>query len=301
MDTEQMPDMKERYALDVLVFDATSHWPEGQSHKLMPYVLSHQNVRSVGIAHRLDEVSYCLRNGRVNTIIIDPLIEEGDKTTMEDLAQFIVRVRREFPNVVFVVYATDKDFRKLCNIERRFEHYFFIGKYFDMMPEFQESVTEALTRCVEWHSGLFEYDIAISFAGEDRETARELASALTSLGARVFFDEYERSTMLGKDLYTHLHQIYSKYARYTVILVSKAYASKLWTSHEHQSAQERAFKQGMMEYILPIRIDDTPLPGLMETIGYSSIESGIVNIAEQIASKLWKVDPNQRPSTFYCR
>jgi len=41
----------------------------------------------------------------------------------------------------------------------------------------------------------------------------------------------------------------------------------LWTKHELASAQTRAFKENR-EYILPVRFDDTEIPGLNETVGY---------------------------------
>jgi hypothetical protein len=49
--------------------------------------------------------------------------------------------------------------------------------------------------------------------------------------------------------------------------VSESYARKLWTRHELQQAQARAFRENR-EYILPLRIDDTEIPGLNATIGY---------------------------------
>jgi hypothetical protein len=83
----------------------------------------------------------------------------------------------------------------------------------------------------------------------------------------VFYDDYEKVNLWGKDLYAHLDYVYSKAARYCVIFVSKAYAKKLWTNHERQSAQARAFQENQ-EYILPARFDSTPIPGIRPTIGY---------------------------------
>ena len=37
---------------------------------------------------------------------------------------------------------------------------------------------------------LIEYDVALSFAGEDRAHAEALASSLRDNGARVFYDEF---------------------------------------------------------------------------------------------------------------
>ncbi|MFI5297228.1 MAG: TIR domain-containing protein [Polyangiales bacterium] len=128
--------------------------------------------------------------------------------------------------------------------------------------------------------------MALSFAGEDRAHAEGLAERLRGRGIKVFYDRYERATLWGKDLYVHLHDIYSKRARFCVLFVSDSYAKKLWTSHEHKAAQERAFKDHDSEYILPIRVDDTEVPGLPAIVGYLQIGEGIDEIALLLIEKL---------------
>lgn len=113
----------------------------------------------------------------------------------------------------------------------------------------------------------FEYDIALSFAGENRDQADALAKLLTDSGVRVFYDRYETAQLWGRDLYQHLQEVYRDRAKYCVIFVSEAYAGKLWTRHELKQAQARAFREHE-EYILPLRLDDTEIPGLNATIGY---------------------------------
>src|SRR3954454_1990381 len=46
-----------------------------------------------------------------------------------------------------------------------------------------------------------EYDVALSFAGEDRPLAGKLAGLLHARHIRVFYDEYEKASLWGKDLY----------------------------------------------------------------------------------------------------
>lgn len=111
------------------------------------------------------------------------------------------------------------------------------------------------------------YDVALSFAGEDRRTAEGLARLLTSNGWRVFYDSYEEADLLGKDLYQHLQRVYRDLARYCVILISDGYAQKVWPRHELRQAQARAFRENE-EYILPLRLSDAELPGLNATTGY---------------------------------
>jgi hypothetical protein len=111
------------------------------------------------------------------------------------------------------------------------------------------------------------FDIALSFAGEDRNYVEQVAKKLKELGVEVFYDEYEQSNLWGKDLYQHLNDVYKNSCQYCIIFISAHYAKKLWTKHELHSAQARAFKENK-EYILPARFDDTELPGINETVGY---------------------------------
>jgi hypothetical protein len=130
------------------------------------------------------------------------------------------------------------------------------------------------------------YDVTLSFAGEDRVHAEALAERLRAANVKVFYDQYEQANLWGKDLYEHLHSVYSEQATYCVVFVSEHYAKKLWTTHERKAAQERAFKDGGGEYILPIRIDETRLPGLADTIGYVNISEGVQRIADMVVAKL---------------
>jgi hypothetical protein len=111
------------------------------------------------------------------------------------------------------------------------------------------------------------FEVALSFAGEDRPYVRRVAAALERAGVRVFYDEYEQATLWGKNLYVHLREVYRTGAQYTVLFISEHYARKLWTNHERESAQARAFEE-RQEYILPARFDDTEIPGILPTTGY---------------------------------
>lgn len=85
------------------------------------------------------------------------------------------------------------------------------------------------------------YDVCLSFAGEDRSYVAKVESHLRSKGIRVFYDEHEKVSLWGKDLYEHLSDVYQNAARYCVLFISKAYAKRLWTNHERRSAQARRF------------------------------------------------------------
>jgi hypothetical protein len=116
------------------------------------------------------------------------------------------------------------------------------------------------------------YDVALSFAGEDRVHARKIAELLRNEGFSVFYDEYEQATLWGRNLYSHLSDVYQNRARYCLMFISVNYARKLWTKRERESAQARAFRESR-EYILPLRLDSTSLPGIEDTVGYIDLNN----------------------------
>ena len=111
------------------------------------------------------------------------------------------------------------------------------------------------------------YDVALSFAGEDREYVEKVAAHLIKRGVNVFYDDYERVDLWGKNLYTHLVEVYRDKALHTVMFLSHHYAKKLWTNHEREAAQTCALETSS-EYILPVRFDNTDIPGILSTTAY---------------------------------
>lgn len=134
-----------------------------------------------------------------------------------------------------------------------------------------------------------QFDIALSFAGEDRAIAQRLAQALKQRGFIVFFDDDQQADLLGENLTEYLAEIYRNRSRFCVVLVSTHYVKKRWTRHEWRAAQARAFENFDEAYILPIRLDGTDLPGLLPTTGFleldASSDDSIGNIVEVISTK----------------
>src|SRR5713101_556893 len=114
------------------------------------------------------------------------------------------------------------------------------------------------------------YEIAISFAGENRQFVGQVAVELDGKGVKVFYDEFERVRLLGKDLVAYFAEVYGKQAHFCAMFISEHYVRKAWTQLERQHAQSRALTE-KEEYILPLRLDDSEVPGLPTTIGYIDI------------------------------
>jgi TIR domain len=132
----------------------------------------------------------------------------------------------------------------------------------------------------------YDYDVALSFAGEDRDYVRRVAELLQTRGVRVFYDEFMTADLWGNDLYVILDEVYRKKSRFTVIFASGNYARKAWTAHERQSAQARALNEAGA-YLLPVRLDDSEVPGLRPTVAYvDARKTSTEELVELIGKKL---------------
>ncbi|TVQ76971.1 MAG: hypothetical protein EA380_07820 [Phycisphaeraceae bacterium] len=52
-----------------------------------------------------------------------------------------------------------------------------------------------------------------------------------------------------------------------MMFISKHYAENVWARHERRAALARAMAE-RVEYVLPVRFDDTEIPGLNPVVGY---------------------------------
>ncbi len=133
------------------------------------------------------------------------------------------------------------------------------------------------------------YEVVLSFAGEDREYVEKVSAFLKANGVKFFYDKYEEVSLWGKDLAEHLDKVYRGSARYCVMFISKHYAEKVWTNHERKSALARAIEE-KEEYILPVRFDDTEIPGVRPTLGYIKLDNiAPEKLGELILQKLGRI------------
>lgn len=137
----------------------------------------------------------------------------------------------------------------------------------------------------------YKYQIALSFAGEDREFVDQVANLLKEKGVSVFYDKFEQVDLWGKDLAIHFDYVYQRQSQYFIPFISKHYKEKIWTNYEVRNAMARAI-ENREEYILPVRFDDTTLDGIRSTIGYLDIsQKSPEELANMIIQKLGQ-EPN---------
>jgi hypothetical protein len=134
----------------------------------------------------------------------------------------------------------------------------------------------------------FEYDVALSFAEEERVFAKELAHMLGAENTNVLLDEYQAVELGGSDFVTHIAEIFRTKARYCVMLISQHYPLKKWTAAERTFTQAHALRDAD-EYIIPIQLDDVEVAGIREAPGYRdfrehTLESIVILLKEKLAA-----------------
>lgn len=141
----------------------------------------------------------------------------------------------------------------------------------------------------------YTYDVVLSFAGEDRAKAEELAALLSGSGVRVFYDDYKKSELWGKDLFQDFQGVYRDSSRFCVVFISAAYVRKPWTRHELAQIQARILREGA-GYLLPLRVDDTELPGLNPTVGYLDLRRTTIVEVHQLLLRKLRPSPASSPA-----
>jgi len=137
----------------------------------------------------------------------------------------------------------------------------------------------------------YKYQVALSFAGEDRQYVNQVAELLKANGVRVFYDKFEQVDLWGKDLGIHFDYVYRRQSQYFIPFISTHYKEKVWTNYEVRTAIARAI-ENKEEYILPVKLDDTELDGIRSTIGYLDERTmSAEELANAIIQKLGK-EPN---------
>ena len=113
----------------------------------------------------------------------------------------------------------------------------------------------------------YKFDFAISFSGEDRSVAEELEGQLKKRGAVVFFYESYRGSLVGKRLDLEFADVFGPGTQFFVPIVSASYVERAWPQYEWNVAKREAEKR-WKEFILPVRLDDSLLVGLLDTVCY---------------------------------
>ena len=82
------------------------------------------------------------------------------------------------------------------------------------------------------------------------------------------------------------HDVFENRANLAVMFISEHYVKKSWPTLERRSILSRAIRE-RSHYVLPVRFDEMPVPGLPTSIHYELVEKhGPEELATMIAEKI---------------
>jgi hypothetical protein len=142
-------------------------------------------------------------------------------------------------------------------------------------------------------------DVALTYACEQGVYVGGVNEELRRSGVITFYSPLEEDSLWGEDLIPYLDRVFREWATLCVMFISKEYVAKAWPSLERQSALARQMLEHSV-YILPVRFDESPVPGLSPTIAYlRATDHTCKQLAEKVCHKLKiaRTSPAPAPST----
>lgn len=132
----------------------------------------------------------------------------------------------------------------------------------------------------------FTYDVAISYAGEQKEIASRVANILRADHFKVFFAPDRESEYIAEDMIAQFYRIYRYESRYVAAFVTEDYLRKDITMHEARTAMLRRQEEGR-NCLIPIYFGKAALPRLDPDIHYIQADDlREVELADKIRSVL---------------
>ncbi len=104
----------------------------------------------------------------------------------------------------------------------------------------------------------FEWDIAISFAGENRPLAEFIAQQLRALDISVFYDRNYEDNYLGELWSKEFLEIFLNRSRLVVAILDKYHKDKVWPTFERDCFTPRVQEAE----VIPVFLDKTIFPGI---------------------------------------
>jgi hypothetical protein len=116
-----------------------------------------------------------------------------------------------------------------------------------------------------------EYDLAISFAGENRDLAKRFAEKIEIFDVSVFFDELYEANLLGRALTKQFTRIFNTDSQFVLVLLDVNHKEKVWPTFERETFKKRVAD----EAVIPVYVDNTVFLGIPEDIYGIDLRNGI--------------------------
>ncbi|MDR3566026.1 MAG: TIR domain-containing protein [Negativicutes bacterium] len=132
----------------------------------------------------------------------------------------------------------------------------------------------------------YEFDVVLTFAGEDSAYVESVAKFLADADINFLYNSDFQIELWGKNLYSYLQDVYENKAEFCVIFISQYYKQKWLTRPECKNMLEWLLREDN-ERVLPVRFDNTAIPGIKNRIKYIHLNTiSPQNLAQTIIKKV---------------
>src|SRR5688572_29682392 len=113
------------------------------------------------------------------------------------------------------------------------------------------------------------FRVALSFPGERRDFVSQVADYLAAVIGReaVLYDKYHEAEFALPNLDTYLQQLYHDESELTAVFLCADYDRKQWCGLEWRAIRD-LIKQRLDDAVMPLRFDNTEIPGFFSIDGY---------------------------------
>jgi len=125
--------------------------------------------------------------------------------------------------------------------------------------------------------------VFICYASEDKPAACALASGMARLGVEVWFDEWE--IKVGESIVQRINDALGGVS-HLIVLLSRDSVEKPWVRKELSSALMRQLSAESVT-VLPLRLDDCPIPPILRDIKYADARKGIARALIEVEQALF--------------
>lgn len=136
------------------------------------------------------------------------------------------------------------------------------------------------------------FRVAFSYPGEVRDRVSGIATELSATLAReaIFYDKWYAAELARPDLDLYLQTIYKQHSDLLVIVLCAEYERKEWCGLEWRVVRD-FIKGRESARIMLLRLDDTPIAGVLSIDGYLDIrDHDDADVAAAIATRLRSID-----------
>ena len=131
------------------------------------------------------------------------------------------------------------------------------------------------------------FDVALSFPGEVRRSAKAIAEHLGQRFGRehVLYDQFHQAEFARPNLDLYLQRLYHDESTLTVVFLNKAYNEKEWCGLEWRAIRD--VLKGRNDDLMLLRLDDTPIPGTFGIDGYIDLRKCTISQATKHILQRW--------------